>query len=137
MSSRKKKYPDTDTFRYYNANPMNRITGDCVFRAVCTALNQSWEDTVMEMAAFSCHSGYAINDAKGFGRYLESKGWKKMRQPRKSDGTKYTGREFCEVFSGTCIANIGGNHTVCIKNGKVHDIWDSTGKCIGNYWVKG
>ena len=67
---------------------------------------------------------------------MELKGWTKMRQPRKRNNTKYTGKEFCEIFKGVCVANIGGNHTVCIKNGKVYDIWDSTDGCIGNYWVK-
>ena len=46
------------------------------------------------------------------------------------------GYTICKIYKGTCVANIGGNHTVCIKNGKVHDTWDSTDGCIGNYWVK-
>ena len=136
MATRAEKYPDTKTFHYYNANPKNRITGDCVFRAICTALEQPWEQTVMEMAELSCKTGYAINDTKGIAKYMELKGWTKMKQPRKQNNTKYTGKEFCKMFKGTCVANIGGNHTVCIKNGKVYDIWDSTDGCIGNYWVK-
>lgn len=28
--TRQEKYPNTDTFTYYNANPKNRITGDCM-----------------------------------------------------------------------------------------------------------
>lgn len=136
MATRQQKYPDTKTFTYYNANPKGRITGDCTFRAICTALGQTWEQTVMEMAELSCKTGYAINDNKGIAKYLELKGWKKMKQPRKRDNTKYTGKEFCKTFKGTCVANIGGHHIVCIKNGKVHDIWDSTDGCIGNYWIK-
>lgn len=136
MATRQEKYPETKTFTYYNANPKGRITGDCTFRAICTALVQTWEQTVMEMAELSCKTGYAINDNKGIAKYLELKGWKKMKQPRKRDNTKYTGKEFCKTFKGACIANIGGHHIVCIKNGKVHDIWDSTDGCIGNYWIK-
>ena len=41
------------------------------------------------------------------------------------------------------IANIGGHHMVCIKETcgldglhKVHDIWNSTDGCIGNYWTR-
>ena len=59
-----------------------------------------------------------------------------MKQPRKANNKKYTGKEFCKKHNETCVANIGGHHVVCIKNGKVHDIWDSTDGCIGNYWVK-
>ena len=94
--SRQQKYPDTSTFHFYNANPKNRVTGNCTFRAISTALEQSWEQTVMEMAEMSCETGYAINDKKGIERYLASKGRKKQKQPRKDDNTKYTGKEFCE-----------------------------------------
>lgn len=133
---RQEKYKDTSTFHYYNANPKNRITGDCVFRAFSLAMNQDYNTTVMEMAKLMCETGYALNDTKGESKYLERKGWVKHSQPKKWDGTKYTGEEFCKIFKGTCIAHIGGHHMVCIKDGKVWDIWDSTDGCIGNYWTK-
>ena len=137
MASRKQKYPDTETFTYYNANPKGKITCDCVVRSICTALNQDYVDTLKELVELSIQTGYEHTDKKCIEKYMALKGWKKMKQPRKSNNTKYTGEEFCKIYKGTCVANIGGNHIVCIKNGKVHDIWDSTGGCIGNYWVKG
>lgn len=127
---------NTSYFKYYNANPKNKKTTDCVVRAICTALDQSYEQTLREMAELQIKTGYDMSDVKGFGKYLESKGWTKQKQPRKSNNTKYTGWEFVKIFNGVCVANIGGNHTVCIKEGKVHDIWDSTDGCIGNYWTK-
>ena len=148
MATRQEKYPETRTFHYYNANPKNRITGDCTFRAICTALEQSWEQTVMEMAELSCRTGYAINDSKGIERYLKEKGWIKHPQPRKTNNTKYTGKEFCKWIKEDIVwatngeqlkrivANIGGGHIVAIIDGKVNDTWDSTDGCIGNYWTK-
>lgn len=136
MATRQQKYPDTDTFHYYNANPKNRITGDCAFRAISTALDQDYNQTVMEMAELMCKTGYALDDTKGIKAYLESKGCVIHSQPRHSDGTKYTGTEFCKEFKGTCIANIGGHHIVCIKDGRILDTWDSSDGCIGNYWTK-
>lgn len=151
---RQDKYPDTSTFHFYNANPKNRITGDCTFRAICTALEMSWEAVVMEMAATSCRTGYAINDPKGIAKYLEEKGWVKHTQPRESDNTKFTGQRFCNWLSinykagevGNVIANIGGHHIVAINptnsgdgfncRYKIHDIWNCSEKCIGNYWTK-
>ena len=141
---REQKYPNTRTFFYYNANPKNRITGDCTFRAIALAMDKPWEDVVMEMARMSCDTGYAINDKKGIERYLSMNGWVKHSQPRKLDNTKYTGKEFCKHLdkaNGNVIATIGGTHVVCIKwtitGYKVHDIWNSTDGCIGNYWTKG
>lgn len=146
--NRQEKYPTTETFVYHNENPKGRITGDCTFRAIATATGKSWEEVVMEMAKMSCETGYAINDKKGIERYLKSLGWWKHKQPRKDNGKKFTGKEFCKWLNKTAnvnavIANIGGHHIVCIKRGgeynkdfKVNDIWDSTGKCVGNYWTK-
>lgn len=127
---------DTSTFRYYNANPKNKHTTDCVVRAICTALEQSYEQTVKELTELWLQTGYDMCEPKCFGQYLELKGWIKKKQPRKADNTKYTGKEFVKIFKDVCVANIGGNHTVCIKDGKVLDIWDSTENCIGNFWTR-
>lgn len=144
--TREKKYPTTDSFIFYNANPKNRITGDCVVRAMCTAMEIPFNTVVMEMAEIFCETG---RDCQyDIGLYPERKGWVKHAQPRKDDNTKFTGKEFCAYLTkmypggklGNIVANIGGNHTVCIKwfinSYKVHDIWNSTGGCIGNYWTK-
>ena len=133
------KYPDTRTFHFHNANPKGRITGDCTFRAISTAMEKPWNDVVMEMAEMSCRTGYAINDKKGIERYLAEQGWEKMKQPRKDDNTKYTGKEFCREIADKderYIADVGGHHIVAIIGGKVWDIWNSTDGCVGNYWVK-
>lgn len=137
---REDKFKDTATFHYYNANPKNRITGDCAFRAISTALEQDYNQTVMEMAETMCKTGCALNDAKGEEKYLASKGWVKHPQPRKADGSKFTGKEFCQsmAISGVrYIAHIGGHHIIAIVDKKVNDTWDSTDGCIGNYWTKG
>lgn len=126
----------TSTFTFYNANPKGKKTTDCVIRAICTALNEDYVTIARELLEFWMKSGYDMSDVKCFGKYLESKGWKKQNQPRKVNNKKYTGKEFAKIFKGVCVANIGGNHTVCIKDGKVFDIWDSTEGCIGNYWIK-
>ena len=143
---RSDKYPDTDTFHYYNANPRGRITGDCIMRAISTGTEIPYNTVVMELAELQCKTGYA--DDKLYDLYLQNKGWKKCKQPRKSDNTKYTGKEFCcelmrydsKIESGDdmhhIIANIGGHHIVAIICGVVYDIWDSTDGCIGNYWIK-
>ena len=68
---RQEKYPDTSTFHYYNANPHNRITGDCWARAICNALEIPYNQVVMEMAEFQCKTGYSAEQL--IDRYLKSK----------------------------------------------------------------
>lgn len=148
------KYPETASFIYHNQNPKNRVTGDCVFRAMSLALNQDYNQTVMEMAENMCKTGYALNDTKGEETYLASKNWIKHKQLRHEDNKKYTGREFASYLSinfpngeaGNVICHIGGHHIVCFKptwhgegfncKYKCHDIWDSTCGTVGIWWTK-
>ena len=76
--TRQERYPETSTFHYYNANPKNRITTDCVIRAICTAHDQDYNHTVMELAEMQCKTGYDSGDAKLYDKYLQSKGWAKQ-----------------------------------------------------------
>ena len=137
MATRQQKYPDTNTFHFYNANPKGKFTFDCSFRAISTALGIDYNQSVKERYELFIKTGISPTDDKGEDAYLKSKGWIKHKQPRHFDNTKYTGKEFCKEFKGTCVAHLGGGHTVCIKDGKVWDTWNSTDGCIGNYWTKG
>ena len=137
--TRQEKYPETRTFHYYNANPKNRITGDCRIRAIAVACEVPYNKVVMDLAKIQCETGYDQCTNQGIDILLKQYGWIKHKQPRKADNTKYTGKEFCQRIAKKNIryvANIGGHHVVAIVNCKVYDIWDSTDGCIGNYWTK-
>lgn len=139
MATRQEKYPETRTFHYYNANPKNRITGDCRIRAIAVACEVPYNQVVMDLARIQCETGYDQTANQGISILLKEYGWIKHKQPRKADNTKYTGEEFCRLLAKKnkrYVANIGGHHIVAIVDGKVWDTWDSTDGCIGNYWVK-
>lgn len=154
--TRQQKYPETKTFHYFNANPKNRYTGDCRIRALATATGLDYNLIVMMLAIVQIETGYDQCANQGISILMERLGWTKMPQPRKKNGKKYTGKEFCEVqqkwlqdkanhgnewddgivITPRIFCNIGGNHEVAIIDGKVWDTWDSTDGCIGNYWIK-
>ena len=144
IEKRMRKYPETDTFHYYNANSKNKITGDCVIRAISRATDIPYNDVVMGLAELHCKTGFNMESTECYDRFLKEHGWKKYKQPRQPDNTKYTGKEFCKElfdwFNGDVprkiIAHIGSHHIVAIIDGKVNDIWNSTDGAIGNYWVK-
>ena len=153
LEKRRAKHPDTDTFHYHNANPKNKITTDCVIRALATGLQMEYNDVVIELANMQCATGFDDGDTQLIDRYLKSKGWIRCNQPRKDDNTKYTGKEFCKTLmhpiyseelnlytqpfdAHHVIADLGGHHIVAIIGGQVWDTWDSTSGCIGIVWVK-
>ena len=150
---RQRKYPDTDTFHFHNANPKGKMTTDCVVRAISTVLKQPYDQTLREMTEMTIKTGYMWNENKGINKYMESKGWVKCKSPRKDDGTKYTGNEFCKTLMhpiyceelnlyhkgfeiNNVLTNIGGHHIVAIMSGQIWDIWNSGNKSIGIVWVK-
>ena len=148
---REQKYPDTKTFHFYNANPKKKYTGDCVYRAVATALGISWEEAVTGLTEQALKTGYSPTSKECMDKFLEAHGFTKCKQPRKANNTKYTGKEFCKELDGMAmswdavVANLGGNHVACFKRMdnradgskfKVWDTWNSTDGCVGNYWMK-
>lgn len=146
--TRQQRYPDTKVFHFYNANPKGRITGDCTVRGLTMATGIDYNTIVMGQAIVQVETGYDQTAQQGTAILLERLGWVKHKQPRKPNGRKYTGAEFCKVqqsgkskdgivISDRIFCKIGGNHVVAIVKGKVWDIWDSTGGCIGNYWTPG
>jgi hypothetical protein len=149
---RKLKYPNTECFHYHNANPKGKITTDCVIRAICTVLNKSYNEVLMEMAELQCKTGLDMSENKCIDKYMQQNGWVRVKQPRKEDNTKYTGKEFCRTLMhpiyceelnipinfeiNRVLAHIGGHHIVAIMSGQVWDHWNSTNGTIGQVWVK-
>lgn len=143
----KRKIPsNTQYFTYYNANPKDKTTGDCVIRAISKAMDKSWDEVFNALCDITKKYKLMPNDRKCYNRYLKDNGWVECSQPRKWDNTKYTGKEFCnyldETEAGTSvIAHIGSHHIVAIVEDyrnihKIYDTWNSSSHCIGKYWVK-
>lgn len=130
-----KQSKETSTFVFYNANPLGRRTDDCVVRAISIALNMSWAEILEDLTMFAVATGYMLTDPKCYGLYLESKGWKKMRAPRKDDNRRYTGKDIQEILSEPAVMHMGGHHVTYFDGMKVKDIWDCTDGAVGNYWV--
>ena len=136
----KRKQPeDTIYFHYHNANPKNKRTCDCVYRALSVAMNKPWKDIMMEMTEMACHYGYVPSDIVLINKYLKKNGWVKHKQPKFLDGKRVQGRIFAHSLheGDVVIANIGAGHITVFKKCRVWDTWDCSGRCVGNYWTYG
>lgn len=145
-----KKIPkDTMYYQFFNKNPKNRRTTDCVVRALATALNQPWEQTYKDLFELGMTSSRPPEDGWVVNKYLSSKGCLKINQPKKKDGTKFTGEEICHLIQeGYFISNeginlsnynffinIGTHHCSCIIKGKINDIWNCSHDRVGIMWA--
>lgn len=138
---RRLKHPDTFYFRYKNVNPKNKVTSDCVFRAISNATGIDYKTVVLEMTKLHLKTGYDTGENRLIDKYLSSLGWVKMSQPRKFDNTKFTGEEFIDKFGKyqnhkKVILSIGTCHLSCIIDGKFEDTWNCSSGKVGIYWVK-
>lgn len=132
---------DTASFHFYNANPKGLRASDCVVRAICTATNNSWERVHEDLFLIAMQLKRMVNELETYNTYLNNTGWSKRPCPKKG-GTNYrfTGEEFAEILKDNkvpypIIANIGGQHVVCFREGKLWDIWDSTDGAVGIVWI--
>jgi len=123
-----------------NVNPKGRRTGDCSTRALVGTLGISYETAILEQAQAAIDSCYGITDKQLMERVLKKYGYRKMKQPRKANGRKYTVGEMDQLLTKQqmeegVFVTIANHHT-CITSGVVQDIWDCRGKSVGNYYIK-
>lgn len=147
MARHRKVPEDTQYFKYYNANPKDRWTGDCVIRAIATVTQQTWRKVLDDLVDITYETGWSPTSRKCYEIYLTRLGFVKMKQPRKSNNKRYTGREFISYMAThhptqqRIFASIGSHHVTTFADldgdgMKCVDIWDVTDNCVGNYFVR-
>ena len=127
---------NTFKFEDYNANPFKKKTGDCVIRAVYTALEEDWKDTYKGMFDVAMETGHAVSCKDNYKEYLKRKGYEMKKMPKKENGRRYTVREFIEELANpkkNYVINLA-NHLTCIEKGILVDLWNCANKSVGNYW---
>lgn len=117
-----------------NENPINNRVGDCVVRAISTALNQEWEKTYTEL----CVQGLMFCDLPSsnavWASYLAYKGYKRYAIPNACNC--YTVEDFCrEHPKGTFILGTG-SHALVVIDGNHIDTWDSKDETPIYYFTK-
>lgn len=122
-------------YHYYNCNPQHKITADCVIRAICSSTGDSWEETMLALTKWSIQTGYMLNTPECYGKYLESIGYEKQKQPAHKDGTKVKFKEFVKKYNGHAICHCGKGHVTYVADNSTWDIWNVSDEIVGSYWV--
>lgn len=127
-------------YRKVNKNPLGKKTGDCLTRAIANVLDISYEQVIKEQCDGAINTSCGLTSNEVIDYVMNKYGYKKMKQPRKSDKTKYRVCEMDKVLtkkqmSEGVLINVS-NHSTCIKNYDIQDIWNCSYKTTLNYWVK-
>lgn len=120
----------------YNHNPAGLKVGDCVIRAIATALDLDWYLVHDELCELSSYMTDMPSSNRVWKRYLEEYGF--YEQIIDTDCPNcLTVQDFCEMHPfgryilSTCeytMANnivVTGTHVVAAIYGDYYDIWDS------------
>lgn len=119
----------TKFYKYYNRNPDNDTTTDCVCRAISTATGLNYEavDELLNITSYlnSCEKlclccyHYLLENILKYKRY---------------DCSGYTVEDLARKYSrDTIIVRIEGHLTTIVK-GTILDIWDCSNEFVDCYW---
>ena len=119
---------------FVNENPDGLKIGDCVVRAISTALNQPWERTYIDL----CIEGFMFSNLPNanevWASYLAYKGFKRHSLPDTCP-VCYTVADFAAEHPEGVYVVATGSHAVCVKDGNILDNWDSSGE-VATYFFK-
>jgi hypothetical protein len=120
-------------FVQYNPNPVRKLVGDCVIRAISKVTNQDWETTYMNIVlqGYSMHDMPSSNDV--WGTYLAEHGFKRYVIPDTCPNC-YTVAQFCEDNPGLTGILATGTHVIAVDSGNYFDTWDSGSEIPIFYW---
>lgn len=122
-------------YKYYNPNPVNNDTGDCVVRAISKALNQTWDEIYWDL----CDQGYLMGDWGDSNRvwdtYLRENGFIRKVIPNTCPHC-YTVEDFCHDNPYGIFILATGNHVVAVIDGIAYDSWNSLREVPIFYYVR-
>lgn len=117
-------------FRFYNANPENKITSDCVIRAISLALNINYSDTVELLIEHSNFFNCDMLVKDCYGSLLDNyfllskyKGWNQK-----------VGEIVDNLSDCILILRIEG-HLTCAIYGIIYDTWDTSNEPVDVFWI--
>lgn len=111
-------------FVRFNANPVNKNTGDCTVRAISVLLNQSWRDTHADLSMTSYYLSDMPSSNASWGEYLILNGFTRRVIPDTCPAC-YTIKEFCMDHPKGRFLVATGSHVVAVIDGDYYDTWDS------------
>ena len=114
-------------YRYFNANPYNVLTDDCVLRCISVCEGISWAECHEKLSYLSSKEGKILNDAVFVENYLDE------RYPRQCYDNITVG-EFAEICPKGNYAVTTKGHIIAIVNNVIVDTYDSSNRIVKCCW---
>ena len=116
-----------------NPNPLGKQTSDCVVRAICIALEQSWRRTYRELCELGEIEAELPSANSVWGLYLKERGAEQFLLPDNCPAC-LTVRAFCERYPEGVYVVGTGTHAVACIDGDYMDSFDSGSETPAYFW---
>ena len=120
---------------FYNPNPVQKLVGDCVIRAICKATDYPWEKVYTDITL----KGFELCDMPSsnvvWAAYLKDQGFKRDIVPNECPAC-YTVNDFCEDHPEGIYILGTGTHVVTVEDGNFFDTWNSGDEVPIYFWQK-
>lgn len=122
-------------FVEYNPNPSGRRVEDCSVRAIAKALDTDWETAFALIATAAYQMNDMMHSNSVWGSVLRKHNFYRKALPDSCPDC-YTVADFARDHpKGTYVLG-GNNHVVTVQDGRIFDIWDSSGMTPQYFWYR-
>ena len=120
----------------YNANPADKLVGDCVIRAISLLIDKEWDWVFSNLVAVAFEMKDMPSSNAVWSTFLSNLGY--IREPMPNTcPVCYTVSDFCnDNIEGKYLLSTDG-HVVTVINGHYYDTWDSGLEIPIYFWYKG
>ena len=109
---------------FYNPNPLGKIVGDCVVRAITKVTGLDWDTVYLGIVM----QGYELKDMPStnyvWGKYLKGQGFTRHAIPNICPDC-YTVEDFCREHPQGNYLLATDSHLIAVVDGDWYDTWDS------------
>ena len=116
-----------------NPNPLGKVTGDCVVRALAIATGQSWRQVYEDLCEIGRIECDLPNSNVVWGLYLKRLGATPFLLPETCPDC-ITVRAFCKRYPEGRFVIGTGSHAVAVIDGDYYDAWDSGNEIPTYFW---
>lgn len=115
-------------YRYYNENPLNRYTDDCVIRSISCATHRSWDEVYDKLSDLAQYNG-TLFDQKDFVLWYLDSNFKRVPFIPKRVG------DVAREYRNNIILCTMKGHICCIKYGVIYDTFDPSDRITEDAWI--
>lgn len=115
-------------YKFYNENPLNKYTDDCVIRSISCATNRSWDEVYDELSDLAQYQGTLFDQKEFVLWYLDN-------HFRRVPYIPYKVEDIGLEYPNNIILCTMNGHICCVKYGTIYDTFNPSDRIVEDAWI--